>query len=215
VNNSDGTDAIYQKGVTSSFRDPRNALGGRLAQVPFMFLEYNMNGNQNPDGTWGDPRQAQPMGAIFIALQTQALFQSDGYVDSMAMWDIISNGNYGAVGNHQSNGDMTKITPQGWYLGNAGQMMEGKDCPVITSGLSKIKVWASLTATGFALQIVNYNTAGGAITVMPSLGRPTKGPFKRVDIGKDNPNAVTTAPPSVNSLSVPSEGIVLITGGLA
>jgi hypothetical protein len=179
-----------------------------------MFLEYNMNGNQNSDGTWGDPRQAQTVGALFIALQNQALFQSDNYVDSMAMWDIMTDGNYGAVGNHQFGGDLTKITMQGWYLGYAGQMMEGKDCPVAMTGLNNVKVWASLTNTGFALQIVNYDQ-NNAVVVSPTFGRPTKGPFKRVDIGKSNQDAPVSAPTSVNTLNIPSEGIVLVSGGLA
>jgi hypothetical protein len=213
VNLDEGNAQIYSKAASQTFSDCRNAAGAKFGSVPFWYNEYNMNGNPQADGVWGDPRQASHIGLVFVALQLPSLFRSDDHVEYMAMWDAVYDGNYGAVANHQMGEDPTRITLQGYYLGLGGQMLPGDEVAV-TSDFDNFYAMATITPTGFAAQFVNADL-GTVRDVVPGFaGRAVRGPFTVVTMGKNNAEPATTHPSDLSRIPVPSESVVLISGGL-
>jgi hypothetical protein len=213
VNPNENNSQIYSKANAQTFRDCRNAVGAKYAQVPMWYNEYNMNGSQGPDGVWGDSRQGGFIGLMYVAIQLPALFRSDAHVDYMAMWDAVYDGNYGAVGNHQMGGDPTKITLQGWYLGLGGQMLPGQEITV-SSNLGNLYSMSTINPNGFAAQFVNADTSTARDLVPAFIGRTVKGPYTVVTMGKSNAQPVTSHPTDLSRFPVPSESVVLVSGGL-
>jgi hypothetical protein len=60
VNDTDSTQTAYTKAATfPDVADTRQSLAGTTAAaLPIGLLEYNMNGDEQPNGTWGLPAQA-------------------------------------------------------------------------------------------------------------------------------------------------------------
>ena len=111
------------------------------------------------------------------------------------------------------NGDPTRITLQGWYLGLGGQMLPGQEVDVST-GLQNVHAMATMNAGKFGAQFVN--TGGGSVNLVPAfVGREVRGPFSVVTMGKGHDQPVTTTPDDLGVVDVPGESIVLVSGELA
>jgi hypothetical protein len=92
--------------------------------------------------------------------------------------------------------------------------MPGDEVTVSTD-LANLYAMATITPTGFAMQIVNSDLSTVRDIVPGFAGRTPQGPYTVVTMGKSNAQPVTSHPDDLARFPVPSESVVLVSGGLA
>lgn len=110
-----------------------------------------MNGNEQPNGTYGLPAQGTIVGAVYVVLLLTQTFTSDTNFPMAVMWDLIADSNYGAIGNARDGTNYRAIGEQGRYLRQAAQIMPGQQ--VLT------------TATAPNLQVLTTSSGGQSFPV--------------------------------------------------
>jgi len=197
----------------------RSALSGStLAHIPLGTFDYNM-GEATVNGALTTVHQAgQYSGGIYVLCYLFGLWRSTTGVDACAMQNIVRYQTEGAIGNSQLNNDLTRVSCSGYILGKLGREFSGPEVACSTT-LPRLVVWTTQPESSrFAMVLINYDTSN-ARTVVPDWGgkKPT-GQVARWEIGKQGgttPTPQSGTQADINSISVPSETVVLLTGALA
>lgn len=212
VNTSDSIETAYSKAATfSDVASARQAIAGTAAaHLPIALLEYNMNSAQQPDGSYGLPLQGTSQGAVYVALLLTQGFMSDTNFPLAAMWDLVSDSNYGAIGNAQENGNDADIDPQGLYLREAASVLPGKQVAASTT-LPNLQILATRPGSGLSIQIVNYDTTENQSVTIQIQGGSISGTFRRWELSAANPSGAVSYVNELANVSVPSESIVILT----
>jgi len=196
----------------------RNALVGTpLANVPLGTLDYNM-GEATVNGALTTVNQSgEYSGGIYVLCYLFGLWRSTTGVDACAMQNIVRYQTEGAIGNSRLNNDLSRVSCSGYILGKLGREFYGPEVSCSTT-LPNLVVWTTQpTPSSFATVLINYDTAN-ARTVVPLWGGKTPtGQVARWEIGKSGgttPTPQTSTQVNINSIAVPSETVVVITGAL-
>jgi hypothetical protein len=216
VNDTDSIQTAYEKAATlPDVADARQAVAGTVAaNLPIGLLEYNMNGDEQPDGSYGLPVQGTIVGAVYVALLLTQAFASDTNFTMAAMWDLVSDSNYGAIGNLQNKGDYNTIDEQGRYLHQAAQLMPGPQVQAATSA-PDLQVAATASGQSFALQLVNYNLSEQQSPAITLTGGTPSGPITRWELSARYPGGHTSSVTSLAKVPLPAQSIVILTGTTA
>jgi hypothetical protein len=213
VNDTDYTSAAYRKAATfADIRNARQALAGTVAaRLPIGLLEYNMNGNEQPDGTFGLPGQGAITGAVYAALLLTQAFFSDSRFTMGALWDLVANSNYGVIGNAQHQGNYHTIDEQGWYLRQAARLMPGRQVAATTT-LPDLQVLATRSGQRFSVQLVNYSLTKERTVAISVEGRRPGSPVTSWELSARHPAGRVSSKASLPRVSLPSESIVILNG---
>ncbi len=213
VNDIDSTQTAYQKAATfADVRSARLALAGTVAaRLPIGLLEYNLNGDEQPNGTWGLPAQGTVVGAVYVALLLTQAFASDARCTMGALWDLIADSNYGVIGNIHDQGRYRAIDPQGWYLSQASRLMPGQQVPASTNA-ANLQVLATRNGRHFAIQLVNYNLRAGRSVTVSVAGKPPGHQVARWELSARYPAGYTSTLASLGRLRLPPQSVTIVTG---
>jgi hypothetical protein len=213
VNDTDSSRTAYQKAVSfPDVLDARKAVAGTAAaSLPIGLLEYNMNGGQQPDGTWGLPAQGTIVGAVYAALLLSRAFTSDARFTMGGLWDLVGDSNYGAIGNAQDGTSYRAIDEQGRYLSQAARLLPGQQVLSSTTA-PDLQVLAARSDGRFCVQLVNY-----AVEVEQSVAISVKGqqPGSRVarwELSAAHPGGHATTLTSLARVVLPPESVVILSG---
>lgn len=214
VDNSDSIETAYSKAATfSDVASARQVLAGTAAaHLPIALLEYNMNPQEQPDGTWGLPIQGGVQGAVYVALLLSQGFMSDKNFALAGIWDLVSDSNYGVIGNAQQNGNNRDIDPQGLYLREAGHILPGEQVTASTS-LPNLQILATRRDSSVSIQMVNYDTGLGQSVTVEVQGGPANTTFRRWELSAAHPSGSVSYVNGLTNVPVPSESIVILSSG--
>jgi len=223
VNTTDTLETAYSKAATfSDISSARQLVAGTVsAKLPIALLEYNMNGEEQPDGTYGLPIQGTIAGAVYVALLLTQGFISDTNFAMGGMWDLVSDSNYGAIGNAAQNGNDRAIDPQGQYLREAAHTVPGEQVAASTT-MTNLQILATHDGSSLSIQLVNYDTANSqSVTLQLRAGSKFDmgggsspwGIFRRWELSAAHPYGYVSYVNSLSNVTVPSEGIVILTAG--
>lgn len=186
-----------------------------LAHLPIGMLEYNMI--NVPDSSSAGATQAQIYGAVWTALLLMACVTQETAAHSgdlmCALWDIVNDSNYGVIGNqfNGGSGNYTTITPQGWYLGYAGQHMAGSMVAAVTTK-SNLQVMATVNGGHFAVQLINYSTSTSQTLNIATSGLALPASITRWELSAANPNTTISTLANLTGVVVPAQSIVIVSG---
>jgi hypothetical protein len=213
VNDTDSTQTAYEKAVTfTDVASARQAVAGTVAaSLPIGLLEYNMNGCQQPDGTYGLPAQGTIVGAVYVALLLTQAFTSDSRFTMGGLWDLVADSNYGAIGNAQDGTNYHAIDEQGWYLRQAAQFMPGHQV-LATTTAPDLQVLATRTSQRYSVQLVNYGLHKEQPVAVSVTGRIPGSQVTRWEISARYPNGHLSTAASLARVSLPPNSIVILTG---
>lgn len=213
VADTDSTQTAYEKAAT--FADVKNAreavAGTTAAGLPIGLLEYNMNGNRQPNGTYGLPSQGTITGAVYTALLLTQAFTSDTNFAMGALWDLIADSNYGVIGNAGDRTSYRAIDEQGWYLSQAAKLMPGQQVRSTTAAPG-LQVLATTTEKDYSVQLVNYQVTKEQIVTISLKGAIPGSRTSRWELSAQYPNGHTTTISSLNRLRLYPDSIVILTG---
>lgn len=178
----------------------RQALAGTAAaNVPLFLGEYSTSYACN------DPMMQNIGGAVFNALILQDGYDSDSNFTMGGNWEAVSDGQCGAI----QNGN---ITPQGWYLGEAGTRMDGTRVAVTSAPAGNFKVTASVNGGNYAVQMINYDT-GADKTVTVNF---QNGPISTANvwtISPASPSGARQTNVALNAtITIPHDSVVILYG---
>lgn len=215
VASTDSLQTAYSKAATfSDVASARQAIAGTAAaQLPIALLEYNMNGEPQPDGSYGLPIQGTVPGAVYVALLLTQSFMSDPNFAMAGIWDLVSDSNYGVIGNSQQDGDLRDIDPQGVYLRQSAQQLPGAQIAASTT-LANLQILATRSGSGLSIQMVNYDTAASQSVTVKVQGGPAGGLFRRWELSAAHPSGSTSHVNGLTNLAVPSQSIVILSSGV-
>jgi hypothetical protein len=212
VNDTDSTQAAYEKAVTfTDAASARQAVAGTVAaSLPIGLLEYNMNGGQQPDGTYGLPAQGTIVGAVYAALLLTQAFTSDSSFTMGGLWDLVADSNFGAIGNAQDGTSYHAIDEQGWYLRQAAQLMPGHQV-LATTTAPGLQVLATRTSRRYSVQLVNYGHKERTVAVSVN-GRMPGGQVTRWELSARYPNGHLSTMTSLARVPLPPSSVVILSG---
>lgn len=213
VGDGDSTQTALAKAASfASVASARKAVKGTdAANLAIGLLEYNMNGFPHPDGIFGIPAQGAITGAVYVALLLTRSFDSDPRFTMGAMWDLVTDSYYGAIGNVRDKGNLVDIDPQGWYLRQAARLLPGRQARVVTSG-SHLQVLATASDLRFSLQLVNYNLSQEQSVVTEVIGRQPGTAVERWELSARYPSGHVSTVTSLAHVPVPAQSIVILNG---
>jgi hypothetical protein len=223
VNTSDSLETAYSKAATfGDVGSARQSLAGTpAANLPIALLEYNMNGEQQPDGSYGLPIQGTVKGAVYVALLLTQGFMSDENFVLGGLWDLVSDSNYGAIGNSAQNENDRAIDPQGLYLREAARLLPGDQVAASTT-LPNLQILATRDEVGLSIQLVNYDTVNSqsvTIEIQDRSRSEMADPWlrnsilRRWELSAAYPFGQVSYVGSLRDVEVPSQGIVILTAG--
>jgi hypothetical protein len=213
VSDTDTTQTAYEIAVTfADVMSARQAVAGTLAaNLPIGLLEYNMNGGQQPDGTYGLPAQGTITGAVYVALLITQAFASDPSFAMGGLWDLVGDSNYGAIGNAQDESSYAAIDEQGWYLRQASRLMPGQQV-LATTTVPDLQVLATRSGRRFSIQFVNYNLDQEQPVAISMNGWMAGSPVLRWELSADYPNGQLSTTASLARVPLPPQSIVILSG---
>lgn len=213
VGNKDSLRGAYHKAATfGDVQAARQKLTGTVAaSLPIGLLEYNLNGNPQSDGLFGLPAQGTIAGAVYVALLVTQAFTSDDHFTMSALWDLIANSNYGAIGNTGDGGRLRSIDEQGWYLRHAAQLMPGQQVPGTTAATG-LQVLATRQDRRFSIQLVNYNLGDELHVSVAARGRAPESKVTRWELSKRFPSGHSGAITSLSRVVLPPQSVVILSG---
>ncbi len=213
VNDKDSAQAAFHKAATfADVMDARRAVAGTVAaRLPIGLLEYNMNGGPQPDGTYGLPAQGNVTGAVYVALLLARAFASDTGFTMGAMWDLVADSNYGAIGNAQDKASFRAIDEQGHYLRQAARLMPGQQVPA-TTAVPDLQVLATRNDRRFSAQLVNYHPRNTRQVTVSVSGRTPGSRVMRWELSARHPNGHASTIMSLARVSLPPQSIVILNG---
>jgi hypothetical protein len=211
VNDTDSTRTAYEKAVGfTDIKAARMAIKGTVAaNLPIGLLEYNMNGAQQPNGTWGLPAQGAITGAVYVALLLTQAFTSDTRFTMGGLWDLIADSNYGAIGNAQDDTRYSAIDEQGWYLRQAAKLMPGQQVHGTTTA-PDLQLLATTTVRRFSIPLVNYNLRTDQSVTITVKGATPKSQVSRWELSARYPNGQLSAMPRLARVILPPQSIVIL-----
>ena len=121
-------------------------------------------------GKWGIPAQGTFTGAVYIALLLTQSFASDPAFTMGGLWDLVSDSNFGVIGNAQDKGSYRAIDQQGRYLCQAARRMPGQQVKS-SKPAPGLQVMATRNGQHFSIQMVNYNLAQAQSVTITVAGR--------------------------------------------
>ena len=220
---TDPLDIIYgAKGVSNQDAvTQRNALAGTsLANTPLGVAEWNM-GEATVGGGTTIPQNGRYMSGIYAACLTYGLFKSVPNMDFACLQNIVAYGYEGAIGNTQQGGRMAAVCAHGYFLGKAGQSLYGPEYTA-TNNIANLAILAvKPSSTTFAILLINYDLSNARTINLSLSGGVPSGTISRWEIGKSSPGAPNSPTPAtgaqagLESISVASETIVILTGQLS
>jgi hypothetical protein len=213
VNDTDSIRTAYEKAATfADVLSARKAISGTAAAgLPIGLLEYNMNGCQQPDGTWGLPAQGTITGAVYVALLLTRAFTSDPKFTMAGLWDLIADSNYGTIGNEQDGARYSSIDEQGWYLRQAARLMPGQQVHCATTA-PDLQLLASTTGPHYSIQLVNYNLSAARTVTVTVKGATPKDQISRWELSSRYPNGHPSAVSGLARVTLPAQSIVIVHG---
>lgn len=213
VNDTDSTQTAYGKAVAfADVKSARHAVAGTVAaRAPICLLEYNMNGNPQPNGTWGLPAQGTITGAVYVALLLTRAFTSDPSFTMGGLWDLVADSNYGVIGNAQDKASYHAIDEQGRYLREAARVMPGRQV-LATTTAADLQVLATKSDGRFSIQLVNYNLRMARSAVVSVRGRTAGSPLTRWELSASHPNGRASTAASLIRAALPPQSIVILSG---
>jgi hypothetical protein len=183
------------------------------AGVPIGLLEYNLNGDEQPGGAFGLPEQGKIAGAVYAALLLTRAFGSDAHFTMGALWDLVADSNYGAIGNAQDQGRYGVIDPQGWYLRQASRLLPGPQVRGTTS-TPDLQVLATRSGKRLTVQLINYSLATKRTVAVSVTGGKLRGPVSRWLLSAGHPAGQVTTLSSLAGVALPPQSVVLLSGQL-
>jgi len=199
----------------ASFADissARQAVTGTPAEnLPIGLLEYNMNAGKQRSGKYGIPQQGTITGAVYAALLLTQAFASDSNFTMAALWDLVSDSNFGVIGNAQSHGNYRDIDEQGWYLRQAARLMPGQQV-VASFDDPGLQVLATRVTTHFSVQLVNYNLHRATSVAVNVKGRAAGSQVGLWEISARYPRGHASVTKDLQRLTVPPQSIVMLRG---
>jgi hypothetical protein len=213
VNDTDSTQTAYEKAATfADVMKARQAMAGTVAaSLPIGLLEYNMNGDRQPDGTYGLPAQGTMVGAVYAALLLTQAFISDSGFTMAALWDLVADSNYGAIGNAQDGTSYRAIDEQGWYLSRAAQLMPGQQVLASTTA-PNLNVLATTSGRRFSIQLVNYHLSEGLSATISLSGGTPGSQLTRWELSARYPGGHVSTTAGLTRVPLPAQSIVILTG---
>jgi hypothetical protein len=213
VNDTDSTQAAYNK--AAQFPDVVNArratVGTVAADLPIGLLEYNMNGNQQPDGAYDLPAQGTITGAVYVALLLTRALNSDNRFTMGGMWELLADSNYGAIGNAQDEASYRAIDEQGWYLRQAALLMPGQQVSSTTTARN-LQVLATKNERRFSIQLVNYALQNERAVSTKITGRMPGSPVTRLELSARYPNGRSFPTTSLTRVPLHAQSVVILSG---
>ncbi len=221
-NITDSLDICYgAKGVNNPDAiNQRNALAGTpLANVALGTFDYNMCETAEIETAVQSGRY---MGGIYAMCYLYGLFRSTNNVTACALQNIVQYGSNGCIGSDQQGSSLTGVSCTGYLMGKFGQSFFGPEYTV-NSTIANMAIWAvKPSATTFAIALINYDlTNARTVNLSVSAGGVPTGTISRWEIGKSSPGApisptpVISTQPSLSTISIASETVVILTGNLA
>lgn len=134
--------------------------GTPAAKVPVFLGEYNQE-----CAAMGEPRQQQPIGAVFAANWLISAVQTGVPMAGAALWEAALDGDYGAV---QAGG---RIAPIGFFMGKAGQTLFGPEVRVSLANGSTLTAMAVRRADGGSAVLLSNRSASAAPSGVVALSR--------------------------------------------
>jgi Glycosyl hydrolases family 39 len=213
VNGTDSTQTAYEKAATfADVMNARQAVAGTVAaNLPIGLLEYNMNGDEQPDGSYGLPAQGTIVGAVYVALLLTQAFASDPGFTMAALWDLVADSNYGAIGNAQDKTSYRAIDEQGWYLRQAAQLMPGQQV-LATTTAADLQVLATTSGQSFSLQLVNYQLSQQQSATITITGGTPSSPLTRWELSERYPTGHLSTTATLTRVPLPPQSIVILNG---
>jgi hypothetical protein len=213
VSDTDPVQTAYEKAVTfTDVASARQALAGTTAaSLPIGLLEYNMNGNPQPDGTYGLPSQGTITGAVYAALLLTRAFTSDPRFTMSGLWDLIADSHYGAIGNASDKYSYRALDQQGRYLSQAATLMPGHQVHATTTAPG-LQVLATTTGKGYSIQLVNYHLTSRQTVTITIKGTTPGSHTARWELSAQFPNGHTTTITNLNRVQLPPDSIVILRG---
>lgn len=213
VNDTDSTQTAYGKAVAfADVKSARHAVAGTVAaSLPICLLEYNMNGDRQPNGTWGLPAQGTITGAVYVALLLTRAFTSDSSFTMASLWDLVADSNYGVIGNARDKASYHAIDEQGRYLREAARVMPGRQV-LATTTVADLQVLATTSDGRFSIQLVNHNLRVARSVAVSVRGRTAGGPVTRWELSAPHPNGRVCATASLARVALPPQSIVILSG---
>lgn len=190
----------------------RRAVAGTVAEnLPIGLLEYNMYGGKLASGRWGIPAQGTITGAVYVALLLTQSFTSDSGFTMGALWDLVSDSNFGVIGNAQNKGDYRTVDQQGRYLRQAARFMPGQQVTSTKPGPG-LQVIATRNGRHFSIQLVNYNLAHAQSVTVTVIGRKAGSSVNRWELSARYPGGHDSTVTSLAPVHVPPRSIVILNG---
>jgi hypothetical protein len=213
VNDTDSTQTAYGKAAAfADVKSARHAVAGTVAaSLPICLLEYNMNGGQQANGTYGLPAQGTITGAVYVALLLTRAFVSDPGFTMSGLWDLVANSNYGVIGNAQDKASYHAIDEQGRYLREAARVMPGRQV-LATTTVPDLQVLATKSDGRFSIQLVNYSLRKAQSAAVRVTGRTAGSPVMRWELSAPHPNGHVSATASLTRVTLPPQSIVILSG---
>jgi hypothetical protein len=213
VRSTDSPSAAYRKAADfADVKKARRAISGTAAsRRPIGLLEYNMNGERRPDGTFGISAQGTIRGAVYIALLLTRAFMSDRKFTMGALWDLAADSNYGVIGNAHSGGSYREIDEQGWYLREAAQIMPGEQVNATTSA-DNVQVLATRSRERFSIQLVHYAINRKQAVTVHIDGAAPGNRVERWELSSHHPTGQATMMTNLTQVLLPPESVVLLSG---
>lgn len=132
-----------------------------LQYKPFLLGEYNLICGEYSGST--EPRMQGIVGACYAASYLLKMQASTANPIWAAIWDFYADGNYGVIGGSQHS--PYGISPQGYFLSQAAQVMPGPMVTVTNNASGSLNVYATQNSAKFGVCAVNYTTSGTSGTV--------------------------------------------------
>jgi hypothetical protein len=202
-------------GRAASFVDissARQAVAGTVAEnLPIGLLEYNMYGGELANGLWGIPAQGTITGAVYVALLLTQSFASDPAFTMGGLWDLVSDSNFGVIGNAQDKGSYRAIDQQGRYLRQAARLMPGQQVKS-SKPAPGLQVMATRNGQHFSIQLVNYNLAQAQSVTLTVTGRKAGSRVDRWELSAQYPSGQDSTITSLAPVRVPPRSIVILYG---
>jgi hypothetical protein len=143
--------------------------------------------------------------------QTAYEFASDPGFTMAALWDLVADSNYGAIGNAQDKTSYRAIDEQGWYLRQAAQLMPGQQV-LATTTAAELQVLATTSGQSFSVQLVNYQLSQQQSATISVTGGTPSSPITRWALSARYPKGHASTAGSLAGVPLPPQSIVILTG---
>ena len=192
----------------------KSVAGTPAANLPIFLGEWNIDGS---GATL--PQEQGIQGAIYNAVNLHRTIDMNINTQYGANWEIFGDNTYGVI-NDPANGFYSdyRIFPPGYYLSYAGQTMNGSRATATLTASGNLYALAVVSGNHFAVQIINYDSSADqtGFTVGIKAAQGLGGDVTRWELSPANltPSTSTVACGTLatSGVSVPAEGIVILTG---